>query len=93
MAANSKLKSVALYTQGLNTGVEYGVREDGVVFYREKYWNDRYRTYSTTKWQRDSYWEQEGTFCDLPVSVEMGFALNGRHLKVSSARLRLPQDS
>lgn len=85
-----RLQSVGLYTESLNTGVEYAVREDGAVFYREKFWNDTYRCYSATKWQRASHWDS--TFEGTPSSVAVGFASRGNHYFVESKRLRLPQD-
>jgi hypothetical protein len=88
----TKLKSVGYYTQGLNTGVEFAVREDGAVFSRNKAWNDHFRNFATSKWQRDEYWEIAETFKDLPPRVCVGFGLNGDHVFVTSARLRLPQE-
>lgn len=85
-----RLQSVGYYTESLNTGVEYAVREDGAVFYREKFWNDRYRNYAATKWARASHWDE--TFKDTPESVAVGFASRGHHYFVESKRLRLPQD-
>ena len=88
----TKLKSVGYYTQGLNTGAEFAIREDGAVFSRNKVWNDHYVTFTSTKWKRDAYWETNDTFKGLPVRVCVGFGLNGDHVFVTSTRLRLPQE-
>jgi hypothetical protein len=49
----SKLKSVCYYTQPVNTGAEYAIREDGAVFSRDKGFNQRLGCYTKTKWERD----------------------------------------
>lgn len=90
MAKSSKLRSVGYYTECLNTGVEYAIREDGAVFSREKYFSGRF--YTQTKWTRAKNWEEERTFCGLPDRVPVGFASRGYHMLVETTRLRLPQE-
>lgn len=88
----SKLKSVCYYTQPINTGAEYAIREDGAVFSRNKGFSHRLGHYTKSKWERDIYWETENTFNGLPELVWLGFATNGPHSKVETTRLRLPQE-
>lgn len=81
-------RSIGYYTQGLNTGVEYAVREDGRVFSRVKQWNGRF--YTTSKWTRDEHWDKK--VLGTPMSLRFGFGSNGRHFFVDSTHLRLPQE-
>ncbi len=90
---SNNLKSVGFYSQGLNTGAEYAVREDGAVFSRNKVWNDHFRAFTSSKWKRDAYWEENKLFENLPTRVEVGFGLNGHHFFCKTARLRLPQEA
>jgi hypothetical protein len=87
------LKSLGLFSQFLNTGAEYAIREDGAVFSRNKVWNDNLRVYTSSKWKRDVYWETNDTFKGLPVRVCVGFGLNGDHIFAPNSRLRLPQEA
>ena len=88
----SNMKSIGYFTQGLNTGAEFAIREDGAVFSRNKFWNDHFRNYATSKWQRESYWDDKINVDAIPTTMEFGFALNGRHTFVESSRLRLPKE-
>lgn len=89
----TNLKSLGIYSQGLNTGVEFAIREDGAVFSRNKTWNDYIRAFTSSKWQRDSYWEENSFFAGLPERIEVGFGLNGLHFFSQTSRLRLPQEA
>lgn len=85
-----KLKSVGFYTECLNSGAEFAFREDGAVFVRTKGWSDRFRTFVTSKWQRDSYWENDPDLKDLPSRAKFGF---NTFTFVPTTRLRLPQET
>ena len=85
----TKLKSLGYYTQSLNTGAEYAIREDGAVFSRSKSWNDRFRNFTVTKWKRDSYWDNCEEMKGCPERATIGFSSD--FVFVPSTRLRLPQ--
>ncbi len=86
----TRLKSVGYYSESLNNGVDYAIREDGAVFVRETSYSKRFNCPVTTKWKRDSHWDQ--TFAGLPSSVAVGFASRGQHKFFSNTNLRLPQE-
>lgn len=81
-------RSIGYYTEGRNDGVEYGVREDGAVFSRTKFWNGRY--FTSSKWERSPEWDK--TFLGYPKEVKVGFGSRGAHFLVESTRLKLPQE-
>ena len=86
----SRLKSIGYYTECLNNGVDYAIRSDGAVFFRETNWSARFGSYVTSKWQRGQYWDD--IFADLPERIEIGFATRGAHRFVPNTKLRLPQE-
>ena len=50
------LKSLGLFSQFLNTGAEYAIREDGAVFSLNKVWNDNLPVYTSSYLNRYAYW-------------------------------------
>lgn len=82
------MKSLGYYTQSMNTGVEYAVREDGAVFSREKFWSTKFGRWSTDKWKRNQYFDS--ILFPVAPTKAIGFAANGHHVFIPSTRLRLP---
>jgi len=87
----ARLKSVFAWSQNTNNSLEYCLREDGVLFIREGYFNDRYNHWAQTKWEKaDTYWiEEMPEILECKESLRFGFHL---YTGTEATRYRLPQD-
>lgn len=83
------LRSIGFYTEGLPTGAEYAIRDDGSVFYYEKYFDETLGMITTSVLTRVPHMDE--LFRGCPETLAIGYAQRGDHKFVKSTKVKFPK--